>query len=163
MIGLPPSPFLNSGDVVAPSRDPVAAHSPGKGDVAAGSNFESQANASAEARPTETSILGRQAGLSDGEAAIVAPVAEDASRLAAGRTAAATSEIMDATDRRDDHSIHDPDGSENIGEIFFHARKLMAEDNRRAEDFVDWHALEAALDEPLPTFIRDGLHLRRWA
>lgn len=50
-----------------------------------------------------------------------------------------------------------------IGEIFYHARKLLAEDNRRAEDFVDLAALEQALAEPLPLFVRDGEHLRRWA
>lgn len=55
------------------------------------------------------------------------------------------------------------DGTDHIGEIFHHARKLLAEDNRRAENFVDWQALEAALEEPLPLFIREGEHLKRRA
>lgn len=49
-----------------------------------------------------------------------------------------------------------------IGEIFHHARKLIAEDNRRAEDFINWQDFEAAL-EPLPLFIRDGKYLKRSA
>jgi hypothetical protein len=53
--------------------------------------------------------------------------------------------------------------TEHIGEIFYHARKLIAEDSRRDEDFVDFAELEAALAEPLPLFIRDGEHLKRWA
>lgn len=61
-------------------------------------------------------------------------------------------------------SIHDPDATDNIGEIFTVPRRLLAEDNRRAEYFVDLAALEAVLDEELPTFLRDGAgHLRRWA
>lgn len=54
-------------------------------------------------------------------------------------------------------------GTDCIGEIFHHARKLLAEDNRRAEDYVDWEALKAALEEPLPLFIRDDGYLRRRA
>jgi hypothetical protein len=52
------------------------------------------------------------------------------------------------------------DATGHIGEIFIGAAKI---DNRRAEDFVDWPALEAALEEPLPLFIRDGAHLKRSA
>jgi hypothetical protein len=59
------------------------------------------------------------------------------------------------------YDIHS--ATDNIGEIFYHARKLIAEDNRRAEDFIDFAELEAALAEPLPLFIRDGEHLKRWA
>jgi hypothetical protein len=57
------------------------------------------------------------------------------------------------------------DPIDHIHEIFFYVRKLLVEDNRRAEDFVDWQVLEAAVleEEPLPLFIRDGEHLRRWA
>lgn len=51
-----------------------------------------------------------------------------------------------------------------IGEIFHHARqRLAADDSRRAEDFVDWQALETALEEPWPLFIRDGGQLKRRA
>lgn len=205
MSKLPPSPFLSSAEAVAPSVEPAVAAlqlSPVNNYAAAtaGTNSESHANASAEARPTETSILGRQAGLSDGEAAISAPVAEDVSRLAAGRTAAATSEAMDATARRDEYSVSVPIGisvighnpitqaveirpvsnsgrvegdcsgikrgvnptqggessirdrtsglpdatagetaTNHIAEIFIGAGKI---DDRRAEDFVDWPALE---------------------
>lgn len=55
------------------------------------------------------------------------------------------------------------DSVDCIGEIFHHARKLLAEDDRRAEDFVDWNAFETALEEPLPLFIRDGDQLKRRA
>jgi len=54
-------------------------------------------------------------------------------------------------------------GTDCIGEIFYHARKLLAEDNRRAEDYVDWDALKAAIEEPLPLFIREDGYLRRRA
>jgi len=50
-----------------------------------------------------------------------------------------------------------------IGEIFVGARKLIEPDDRRAEDYVDWDALEEALKEPLPLFIRDDGYLRRQA
>lgn len=52
----------------------------------------SRANARVEARALEPAREARQAGLSDCRIAIVAPVAERASRLAVGRTTAATSE-----------------------------------------------------------------------
>jgi hypothetical protein len=57
----------------------------------------------------------------------------------------------------------EPDATNCIGEIFHFARKLLARDGRHAEDFIDWQALEQALDEPLPMFIRDGEHLKRWS
>lgn len=156
-----PNPFLNSASSFPALAESAAVTTTPTPSAAAEPISESQANASAEARPTEN--WGRQAGLSDGEAAIVAPVAEDASRLAAGRTAAATSETMDATSRRDENSIHDPDATDNIGEIFTVPRRLLAENNHRAEDFVDWAELEAALQEPLPLFIRDDGYLKRRA
>ena len=59
------------------------------------------------------------------------------------------------------YDIHS--GTDCIGEIFHHARKLLAEDSRNAGDFVDMRALEQALAEPLPLFIREGDHLRRWS
>jgi hypothetical protein len=58
---------------------------------------------------------------------------------------------------------YDIGGTDCISEIFHYGRKLIAEDNRRAEDFVDFAELEAALAEPLPLFIRDGEHLRMWS
>jgi hypothetical protein len=51
----------------------------------------------------------------------------------------------------------------DIPEIFHWVRKLLAEDDRRAENFVNWQELEAAIDEELPLFIRDGDHLKRWS
>ncbi len=113
------------------------------------------ANASVEARPPEN--WGRQAGLSDGEAAIVAPVAEGVSRLADERTSAATSEFMDATARRDEHSISA--ATDHIHEIFHYVRNLMKQPPRFLLDEAEFMA--AVEEEPL--FIRDGEHLRRWA
>jgi hypothetical protein len=64
----------------------------------------------------------------------------------------ATSEIMDATARRDEHP------TDHIPEIFYWVRKLLKDDRRFV---LDTDAFMAEVEE-VPLFVRDGDHLRRW-